>query len=80
MKVGVFLARMQPMHNAHIWMVKKALEENEKVLVVLGSSNKARTLRNPLPFLLRKQFLEEYVDYNFSMKYLNKLEIIELPD
>ena len=28
-KVGVFLARMQPLHNAHLYLVKKACEENE---------------------------------------------------
>lgn len=80
MKVGVFLARMQPMHKAHIWMVKKALEENDKVLVVLGSSNKEKTLRNPLPFWLRKQFLEEHIYDNFNEGHLDKLEVIELPD
>ena len=40
MKVGVFLARMQPLHNAHLWLIDKALEENDKVLIVLGSENK----------------------------------------
>jgi cytidyltransferase-like protein len=80
MKVGVFLARMQPMHKAHIWMVEKALEENDKVLVVLGSSNKERTLRNPLPFWLRKQFLEDHIYDSFNEGHLDKLEVIELPD
>ena len=40
MKVGIFLARMQPLHNAHLWLIDKALEENDKVLIVLGSENK----------------------------------------
>ena len=39
-KVGVFLARMQPVHNAHLYLVNKALEESDKVLIVLGSENK----------------------------------------
>lgn len=80
MKVGVFLARMQPMHLAHIFMIEKALEENDKVLVVLGSSNKKETLRNPLPFNIRKYFLKEYAINNFTMKQHDKLEVIELPD
>lgn len=32
-KYGVFLARMQPVHNAHLFLVEKAVEENEKVLI-----------------------------------------------
>ena len=28
----LFLARMQPVHNAHLYMVNKALEESDKVL------------------------------------------------
>ena len=55
MKVGVFLARMQPLHNAHLWLIDKALEENDKVLVVLGSENKVDMLRNPYNINLRKK-------------------------
>lgn len=58
-KCGVFLARMQPVHNAHLWLVNKALEENDKVLIVLGSENKVDMLRNPYDINLRKQMLRE---------------------
>lgn len=58
-KCGVFLARMQPVHNAHLWLVNKSLEENDKVLIVLGSENKVDMLRNPYDINLRKQMLRE---------------------
>lgn len=45
--VGVFLARMQPVHKAHLFMVTKACEECDEVCVILGSENKKDTLRNP---------------------------------
>lgn len=38
--VGVFLARMQPVHKAHLFMVTKACEECDEVCVILGSENK----------------------------------------
>lgn len=75
-KCGVFLARMQPVHNAHLWLVNKALEENDKVLIVLGSENKVDMLRNPYDINLRKQMLRECL----TAEQNEKLDIITLPD
>lgn len=75
-KYGVFLARMQPVHNAHLWLVSKALVENNKVLVVLGSENKVDLLRNPYKISLRKKMLREC----FNKKDNRRLKIITLPD
>lgn len=74
--IGVFLARMQPVHNAHLYLVEKALEENDKVLIVLGSENKVDMLRNPYDITLREKMLREC----FKEKDNKKLEIVTLPD
>ena len=76
MKVGIFLARMQPLHNAHLWLIDKALEENDKVLVVLGSENKVDMLRNPYNITLRKKMLRECYD----SKKNRKLHVVTIPD
>jgi bifunctional NMN adenylyltransferase/nudix hydrolase len=76
MKVGIFLARMQPLHNAHLWLIDKALEENDKVLIVLGSENKVDMLRNPYNITLRKKMLRECYD----TKKNRKLSVMTLPD
>ena len=76
MKVGIFLARMQPLHNAHLWLIDKALEENDKVLIVLGSENKVDMLRNPYNINLRKKMLRECYD----TKKNRKLSVMTLPD
>lgn len=75
-KYGVFLARMQPVHNAHLFIVNKALEENDKVLIVLGSENKVDMLRNPYDIQLREQMLRECFDEEQN----KKISIITLPD
>jgi len=75
-RCGVFLARMQPVHNAHLWLVNKALEENDKVLIVLGSENKVDMLRNPYKISLRKKMLRECL----TKEQNKKLKIITLPD
>ena len=47
MKVGVILARFQPIHNGHLELIKKALDENEKVLILIGSSRQKNWSRTP---------------------------------
>ena len=59
MKTGVILARFQPIHNGHLQLIKKACEENEQVLVIIGSIDKL-SKRNPIPWtcLLLKRRLK----------------------
>ena len=73
-KVGVFLARMQPVHNAHLYMVNKALEESDRVLIVLGSENKVDMLRNPYDITLREKMLRKQ-HLLFQEQHLKKLKL-----
>lgn len=53
-KVGVILARFQPIHNGHLELIKKASSENDEVLVFIGSVDKLNK-RNPIPWTIRKK-------------------------
>ena len=53
-KTGVFIARMQPIHNAHIWIIEKMLQECDNILIIIGSANKSGTLRNPFDVKFRE--------------------------
>jgi len=44
---GVYIGRFQPLHNAHLAVMQEALERVEKLIVVLGSANAPRSIRNP---------------------------------
>ena len=79
-KVGVFLSRMQPIHNAHLWMVQNALKENDEVLIIIGSANKVRTDRNPFDIKLRKELVIKALKEKFEEQNLKKINVIELPD
>jgi len=76
MKIGVFLARMQPLHNAHIFMVTEILKDCDKAIIALGSANKKDMLRNPFPLNLREEILRD------ELKQVdpNRIEVFELPD
>lgn len=43
----IFIGRFQPFHLAHFELLKEALEVAKRVIVVLGSHNKAPDIKNP---------------------------------
>lgn len=78
---GVFLARMQPLHAAHMYLIKQALAECEHVHIVLGSSNKNGMLRNPFTLEFRETVLKEALEEDGCGKDdLDRITMSELPD
>lgn len=53
----VFIGRLQPPTRAHERIIATALTLSEKVIIVLGSCNSSRTLRNPFTFAEREQMV-----------------------
>lgn len=43
----VYIGRFQPPHLAHIQIIRKALERAKSVIVLVGSADKPRTIKNP---------------------------------
>jgi len=80
MKTGVFLARMQPVHNAHLHMIEQACIENDKVIVMLGSADKKYEIRNPFPIELREVMLNRAILDKFKFDFIQKIRIHTLPD
>ena len=58
-KYSVYLGRFQPFHNGHLKCVKEALNNSDKLLIVIGSAQESRTKRNPFSFLERKTMIKE---------------------
>ena len=46
-KTGLVLGRFQTFHKGHEYIINKALEICDKVLVFIGSSDKSGTIENP---------------------------------
>lgn len=79
-RVGVFLSRMQPLHIGHIGMIKKALSENDRLIILIGSANKKGIIRNPIGISLRKEILEDILKEEFTDEERSKIIIKELSD
>lgn len=54
---AVFIGRFQPFHNGHKAVIEKALEIADRVIVLVGSSNLARSTRNPFTFEERRDMI-----------------------
>ncbi|MCI9365325.1 MAG: hypothetical protein HFJ54_01505 [Clostridia bacterium] len=79
-KVGVFLSRMQPLHNGHLGIIDIVFKENQKVVILIGSKNKNGTVRNPLHVNLRTDILKETLRKRYGKEYEERIFIRELPD
>lgn len=59
-----FIGRFQPLHNGHIQVIESALKLTNNLIMLIGSSNVSRSIRNPFTFLERKQMIEDSFDSN----------------
>jgi len=75
-KFGVILARIQPVHNGHMALIKKACDENESVVLLVGSANKVDS-RNPIPVSIRIEMLKDALK---EANLIDKCKIIPLDD
>lgn len=81
-KVGVFLARLQPVHNGHMALISKMISENDEALILIGSCDKMNQ-RNPIPGTFRKELLVQAIQDNkeISLYYKEgKIKIVMLSD
>ncbi len=53
-----FIGRFQPFHLGHAEVINRAINLSKKVIVLVGSANTARTLRNPFSFEERYNFIK----------------------
>ena len=59
---AVFIGRFEPFHNAHRRVIDKALLMAAKVIVLVGSSNKPRSTKDPFFFDERKVMIRSAFD------------------
>lgn len=54
----VFIGRFQPVHNGHLSVIKQALAQSHKLIILVGSANRARDIRNPFTCKERIEMIE----------------------
>ncbi len=77
----VFIGRFQPFHRGHAAVVKHALQQAEKVLILVGSSNRARDTRNPFTYDERCNLIFDTLNDSVSgVETSGRVSIMPLPD
>jgi bifunctional NMN adenylyltransferase/nudix hydrolase len=67
---AVFIGRFEPFHNAHRRVIDKALAIAGKVIVLVGSSNKPRSTKDPFFFDERKVMIRSAFDASAASRLL----------
>lgn len=75
----VFIGRFQPFHLGHLSVVKEAFAHTDHVIVLIGSSNRASSLKNPFGYEQRRQMIEEAVYQSLDMT-AKTLSCVGVPD
>ena len=57
--LGILIGRFQPLHLGHVHLIETALTQCEQLLIVIGSANRARNLKNPFSFDERKNLIAQ---------------------
>lgn len=58
----VFIGRFQPMHRGHLDVLRRALSLADTVCVLIGSTDKPRTIKDPFSFDERRQMIASALD------------------
>lgn len=65
----IYIGRFQPFHTAHQKTIEHGFTLADNVLVLVGSSNGARTIRNPWTYYERKELISECFHDHFYGSY-----------
>lgn len=80
-KMGLILGRFQTLHIGHEYIINKALEKCEKILILIGSSDKYGTYENPFKYEFRKEMLKEiFNNEKIIIEPLRDLGIGDIPE
>jgi nicotinamide-nucleotide adenylyltransferase len=80
-KRGFVIGRMQPVHNGHIEVIKKTLDEVDEIVIGIGSAQLSHTLKDPFTageriMMLTKALNEHNIDPN--KYYIIPMEDIQM--
>ena len=76
--VGVIIARIQPIHKGHLELIRQAINENDEVLLLVGSADKLNK-RNPIPIAMRLELAKKAIEEEFKEE-ASKVKIVPLND
>ncbi len=78
--VALIIGRFQPFHNGHRYLVYKALEKGEKLIIGIGSSN-IQNNENPFSYTQRKKMIEVFIKKEkLNDRIIQVVALEDIPD
>lgn len=77
---GMLIGRFQPFHLGHFIILKRALDQCNKVIVVIGSAQESGTPLNPLSASEREQIITDGFVNRLDSNSLEKIKFLHLND
>lgn len=62
--VTVYIGRFNPFHLGHASVLRQAMQKSKLVIMLVGSSGYARSIKNPFTFKEREQMIQSYLGTN----------------
>lgn len=59
--LSVYIGRFQPLHRGHEEVIRRALANSDHLLIIVGSSNVASTVKNPLNGGQRRTMIADFI-------------------
>ena len=75
-KVGIFIGRFQPIHMGHVHAIGVAASQVKTLIVMVGSANQCRSIKNPWNYAERKQMIAA----KLRTANINNVHIVPLND
>lgn len=77
MKTGIFIGRFQPFHKGHLEAIKYALNEVDRLIIIVGSAQKSHEPNNPFTSGERIEMIWRTLK---KLGLLDRVLIIPVPD
>lgn len=59
----IFIGRFQPFHKGHAKIVSEALSRAKKLILLIGSTNQPRSIKNPFNYIERTELIKQSIPY-----------------
>ena len=70
-KIAIYIGRFAPLHNGHIEVINYCNNNYDETIVLIGSKNKRRTIINPFPVTMIKEWIVKTSSKPIIVNYLN---------
>lgn len=79
-KLGVFILRAQPLHSGHKDIIRKIMKICDKLLILIGSANSARTIRNPFTYHERRETIAQFIGHEYGTEQGKNIRVSPIND